>query len=75
MARRIARPIGTCRVEGGDLQVTAYTLSDPDHGDGYTLPAFFRRFGRRIHGYVMQGEAGPVFVPHPKYLITGGHDA
>ena len=65
MARRVVRLIGTCRVEGCELEVAAYTVAE--HWDHYTIPAFFRRFGKRIRGYVMLQEDGPVFVPHPEY--------
>ena len=68
VARRIARLIGICRVEGSDLQVAAYTLAEPEETDGYTIPAFFRRFGKRVRGYVLMEEDGPVFVPHPDYV-------
>lgn len=68
VARRVARLIGTCRVEGCDpeVEVAAYTVAE--HWDDYTIPAFFRRFGKRIRGYVIQEEDGPVFVPHPSYV-------
>jgi hypothetical protein len=52
-------------VEGRDLKVSAYTAAE--HWDGYTVPAFFRRFGKRIRGYLMQQDGGLVFVPHPDY--------
>lgn len=48
------------------MEVAAYTFMLEEECDGYTLPAFFRRFGRRIKGYVMLHEGGLVFVPHPK---------
>ncbi len=66
MVRRVARPLGTCKVEGRDLTVSAYTAAE--HWDGYTIPAFFRRFGKRIRGYLMMQDDGPVFVPHPDYV-------
>ena len=66
VTRRAATLIGTCKVEGADLEVCAYTSAE--HWDGYTIPAFFRRFGKRIRGYLMMQDDGPVFVPHPDYV-------
>lgn len=70
VARRVVRLIGTCRVAvcDLDLEVAAYTLAEPGETDGYTIPAFFRRFGKRVRGYVLMEEDSRVFVPHPDYV-------
>jgi hypothetical protein len=55
-----------CPVEYFDMQVAAYACGMSE--DGLTVQALFRRFGKRVRGYLMMQETGPVFVPHPDYV-------
>jgi hypothetical protein len=55
-----------CPVFGHGLLVTAYPTGHTK--DGETIPALFRRFGKRVRGYLMMQEDGPIFVPHPDYM-------
>ena len=67
MARRVAGlpAIAGCAVAGWERRATVYVTGP---GDGITLPGRIHRFGRRVQGYVIQEEEGPVFVPHPDYV-------
>ena len=58
--------VSRCPVEGYDLKVSAYPTGSST--DGETIPALFRRFGKRVRGYLMMTDTGPVFVPHPDYV-------
>jgi hypothetical protein len=55
-----------CPVEGQELRVIAYPTGHTK--DGETIPALFRRFGKRVRGYLLMQEDGPIFVPHPDYV-------
>lgn len=55
-----------CPVSDHDMRVIAYPTGDTK--DGETIPAIFRRFGKRIRGYLMMQDDGPIFVPHPDYV-------
>ena len=55
-----------CPVEGFEIRVTAHPTGPST--DGETIPALFRRFGKRVRGYLMMTDSGPVFVPHPDYM-------